>query len=115
MSTLLELLGAANNLDEPEPVLNKREAILGIIISFNIVSWACVIFRFYARFKIMKAPWWDDFFVLLSSVSSLCLDTWREHLLTASWCSDISDRRRWCCWLHDQPRNGEAHCAALSR
>lgn len=69
MTTLIDLIGAVNNLGEPEPVLNRREAILGIVISFSIISWSCSLLRFYTRFRVMKSPWWDDFFVLMSSVS----------------------------------------------
>lgn len=69
MPTVVDLIGAANNLADPQPTLNRREAILGVIISTQVVSWACGLFRFYTRFFIIKSPWWDDLFVLLSMVS----------------------------------------------
>lgn len=74
MPTLVDLIGAANNLGEPEPTLNRREAILGVIISHQILSWSCALFRFYTRFFIIKSPWWDDLFVLLSMVSGCQVD-----------------------------------------
>lgn len=70
MTTLLDLIGSVDNLGESQPVLNRKEAILGVVVSFSIVSWLCALFRFYTRFRIMKSPWWDDLFVLLSSVST---------------------------------------------
>lgn len=69
MATLVDLIGAVDNLGEPQPVLNRKSAILGVVISFTTASWICALFRFYTRFRIIKSPWWDDFFVLLSSVS----------------------------------------------
>lgn len=68
MSNLLSLIGAADNLGETQPVLNRQSAILGISVSFLLATWLCVLFRFYTRFFIIKSPWWDDLFVLLSSV-----------------------------------------------
>lgn len=71
MSTLTDLIGAADNLGEPVPTLNRKPAILGIAISFQLLSWICVLFRLYTRFVVIKMPWWDDLFVLLSSVSNI--------------------------------------------
>lgn len=68
MTTLIDLIGAVDNLSEPEPALNKRSAILGLVISFQLLTWMCVLFRLYTRFIIIKMPWWDDLFVVLSSV-----------------------------------------------
>lgn len=68
MSDLLSLLGASDNLDETQPVLNRQAAIIGICMSFLLLTWLCALFRFYTRFVIIKSPWWDDLFVLLSAV-----------------------------------------------
>lgn len=70
MATLIDLIGAVDNLGEEQPVLNRRAAILGIVISFQILTVICVIFRLYTRFFIMRSPWWDDLFVALSLVST---------------------------------------------
>ncbi|KAM7216783.1 hypothetical protein V8F06_007893 [Rhypophila decipiens] len=67
--TLLGRIGFANNLDEPVPAFNRRETILGLCISFLIVSWVCVGFRLYARFHVIKSPGWDDLFVVLSLIT----------------------------------------------
>lgn len=71
MPTLTDLIGAADNLGDPVPALNKKPAILGIVISFQLLTWICVLFRLYTRFFIIKMPWWDDLFVVLSSVSRI--------------------------------------------
>ena len=70
MSTLIDLIGAVDNLGEEQPVLNRRAAILGIVISLKILTTICVLFRLYTRFFIMRSPWWDDLFVALSLVST---------------------------------------------
>lgn len=70
MATLIDLIGVVDNLGEEQPVLNRRAAILGITISFQILTVICVLFRLYARFFIMRSPWWDDLFVALSLVST---------------------------------------------
>lgn len=70
MATLIDLIGVVDNLGEEQPVLNRRAAILGIVISFQILTIVCVIFRLYTRFYIMRCPWWDDLFVALSLVST---------------------------------------------
>lgn len=69
MATLVQLIGAVDNLGESQPVLNRREAILGVIISFTSLTWICFTLRFYTRFVVIKSPWWDDLFVFLSAVS----------------------------------------------
>ena len=70
MATVIDLIGAVDNLGEEQPVLNRRAAILGIVISFQILTVICVVFRLYTRFLIMRSPWWDDLFVALSLVST---------------------------------------------
>ncbi|KAH8753870.1 hypothetical protein F5883DRAFT_688902 [Diaporthe sp. PMI_573] len=93
MSTLIDLIGAVDNLGEEQPVLNRRAAILGIVISLKIITTICVLFRLYTRFFIMRSPWWDDLFVALSLVSitiggiSICVMTstgMGQHLLLLS-------------------------------
>ncbi|KAG6367812.1 hypothetical protein INS49_002007 [Diaporthe citri] len=93
MATLIDLIGAVDNLGEEPPVLNRRAAILGITISFQILTLICVIFRLYTRFFIMRSPWWDDLFVALSLVSvmigsiAMCVMTTTgmgQHLLLLS-------------------------------
>lgn len=49
-----------DNLDEPEPLSNRPELIWGVVISCMMVSWICVCLRLYVRFRIVRAPGWDD-------------------------------------------------------
>lgn len=69
MALLTDLIGAVDNLGEAEPVLNKKAAVLGIDVAFQLISWTCVLSRLYTRLAIIKSPWWDDLFVVLSAVS----------------------------------------------
>lgn len=93
MPSLVDLIGAADNLSEPVPALNKKSAILGLVISFQLLTWICVLFRLYTRFIIIKMPWWDDLFVVLSSVSSVpgnqfnvpFMATKRDHRCPRPW------------------------------
>jgi len=55
---------------EPIPVFNQRPAALGLTISFTVLAWLCSLFRLYVRFKVVRAPWWDDLFVMLALMSS---------------------------------------------
>ncbi|KAF9870945.1 integral membrane protein [Colletotrichum karsti] len=71
--SILDLLGKADNLSDPKPVLNERPAVLGMVISFLIFSWICGIFRLYVRFFIARCPGWDDLFVVLVLFSSTLL------------------------------------------
>ncbi|KAK3361802.1 hypothetical protein B0T24DRAFT_96075 [Lasiosphaeria ovina] len=88
--TLMGLIGVANNLDEPKPSINKKETILGLIITFLALAWICVSIRLYTRFRVIKSPGWDDLFVFLSLMAmtpgliAICLETttgFGEHLV----------------------------------
>ncbi|KAI1875455.1 hypothetical protein JX265_004513 [Neoarthrinium moseri] len=48
------------NLNDPEPLANRTATILGWVITFLIISWICVLLRFYVRFRVVRAPGWDD-------------------------------------------------------
>ncbi|KAL1641285.1 hypothetical protein SLS58_006187 [Diplodia intermedia] len=48
------------------PLINKKETVLAISISFQIVAWVAVLFRLYARFKLTRASGWDDLIVVLA-------------------------------------------------
>ncbi|ORY70040.1 uncharacterized protein BCR38DRAFT_520903 [Pseudomassariella vexata] len=67
--TLLSLIGAYDNFDEPVPVWNNKATILGIVITFLVVSVICILFRLYTRLFIVKSPGWDDVFVFLFMLS----------------------------------------------
>ncbi|KAF6802826.1 integral membrane protein [Colletotrichum musicola] len=73
MGSILELLGKADNLNDPVPALNNRAAVLGMVISFLVAAWICGAFRLYVRFFVARCPGWDDLFVVLVMLSSLLL------------------------------------------
>ncbi|KAI0127162.1 hypothetical protein BJ170DRAFT_595043 [Xylariales sp. AK1849] len=64
---LINVLGPGDydNLDEPTPWSNKKSTLMGLPITFMILSWAFVCFRLYVRLRIVRSAWWDDLFVFL--------------------------------------------------
>ncbi|KAK3939409.1 hypothetical protein QBC46DRAFT_342628 [Diplogelasinospora grovesii] len=48
---------------EPQPWANRPSTILGITITFMILSGLSVLSRLYVRFKVVRSPGWDDLFV----------------------------------------------------
>ena len=83
-----EFVYSTINFDEPMPVANRKETMFGLIISFLVrstplsfrlvnsllpcyqfLSWVCCSLRLYTRLVIVRAAWWDDFFVALYLVS----------------------------------------------
>ncbi|KAK1566070.1 uncharacterized protein LY79DRAFT_529490 [Colletotrichum navitas] len=68
-ATIVKLFGTADNSREPEPLVNKTSTILGVVISFAVLSWLCVAFRMHVRIKMVRSLGWDDFFVILSLLS----------------------------------------------
>ncbi|KAK6206560.1 hypothetical protein LQW54_007630 [Pestalotiopsis sp. IQ-011] len=65
------------NFGEPEPWSNRRSVILGVIITFLITSWLCVIGRLYVRAKVVRDLGWDDlcvlFYALFTTLGSVCV------------------------------------------
>lgn len=64
-------------LDLPAPACSRSRALarLQACAEFcsdaqQVVTWICVSFRIYTRFRIIYAPWWDDLFVVLVLVST---------------------------------------------
>ncbi|KAH8681765.1 hypothetical protein BX600DRAFT_31080 [Xylariales sp. PMI_506] len=80
---LIDVLGPSDydNFGEPVPWSNKRQNILGLTITFLILSWIAVCFRLYVRFRVVRSAWWDDLFVILYLICgslgsvALCLST----------------------------------------
>ncbi|GKT61702.1 integral membrane protein [Colletotrichum tofieldiae] len=68
-ATIHKLFGTADNSGEPEPLVNKKGTILGVVISFAVFSWLCVGFRMHVRAKVVRSLGWDDLFVVLSLLS----------------------------------------------
>ncbi|KAK2614736.1 hypothetical protein N8I77_001541 [Diaporthe amygdali] len=81
MALLTDLIGAHDNLDEEPMFLNHTHNILGVVISFMVLTWICALLRLYTRLFIVKSPWWDDFFMVLAVATtsagsiSICLST----------------------------------------
>ncbi|KZL69997.1 integral membrane protein, partial [Colletotrichum incanum] len=73
MVNIVDLLGKADNLSDAEPALNKQPAVLGMVISFLIFAWICGVYRLYVRYFVIRCPGWDDYFVMLSLLTSLLL------------------------------------------
>ncbi|TID06080.1 hypothetical protein CH35J_000277 [Colletotrichum higginsianum] len=67
-ATIHKLLGTADNSGEPEPLVNKQSTVLGVVISFTVLSWVCVAYRIHVRAKVVQSMGWDDVFVMLSSL-----------------------------------------------
>ncbi|KAK6222013.1 hypothetical protein LQW54_001236 [Pestalotiopsis sp. IQ-011] len=69
--SLSALLGSYDNLGEPQPTANKRASVLGVTVTCILMSWMCVMFRFYTRIFVTYALGWDDFFLVLVMVVGL--------------------------------------------
>ncbi|KAK3905073.1 hypothetical protein C8A05DRAFT_31119 [Staphylotrichum tortipilum] len=52
------------------PLLNHREPLLGLTITFLTISWIASLLRFYIRFVSQRSPGWDDFFIILTMLST---------------------------------------------
>ncbi|KAI0018037.1 hypothetical protein F4780DRAFT_752978 [Xylariomycetidae sp. FL0641] len=75
--SLLDLLGAEDNFDEPKPIWNNSTFIVVLTACILALSSACIIFRLYVRLFVVRMPGWDDLFVflyLLTGIAgSVCL------------------------------------------
>lgn len=70
-SSVFDLLGEADNLNEPEPILNRQPAVYGLIFSFLILSTLCAIWRLWIRLFVTRIPGWDDVFVVLAVLCNI--------------------------------------------
>ena len=50
------------------PLLNHRDPLLALTITFLSISWIASLLRFYVRFVVQRTPGWDDFFIVLTMV-----------------------------------------------
>ncbi|KAK4448646.1 hypothetical protein QBC34DRAFT_438791 [Podospora aff. communis PSN243] len=55
------------------PLLNQRSPLLALTIFFIVFSWICSLARLYVRFIVQRAPGWDDFFILSTTMGSVVL------------------------------------------
>ncbi|TEA17190.1 hypothetical protein C8034_v000593 [Colletotrichum sidae] len=69
-ATIHKLFGKYDNSHEPKPLVNEPATILGVVISFKLLTWICVAFRMYTRAVMVKALGWDDLFVVLALLST---------------------------------------------
>ncbi|KAF9872313.1 hypothetical protein CkaCkLH20_10140 [Colletotrichum karsti] len=65
-----DLFGTQDNSQEPEPLVNKTSTILGVAISFQVISWLAVALRMYTRARMVRSLGWDDLFVVLALFST---------------------------------------------
>jgi len=62
--------------DEPppaaydKPYLNGAAPLLGLTITFMVISWICSLSRLYVRFFVKRLPGWDDVFIILTMLST---------------------------------------------
>ncbi|TDZ25661.1 hypothetical protein Cob_v001266 [Colletotrichum orbiculare MAFF 240422] len=52
--------------DEGLPAANRKSTIIAVIASFMVLAWFCVGLRLYVRFRVMRAPGWDDLVVVMA-------------------------------------------------
>ncbi|KAK0634100.1 hypothetical protein B0T14DRAFT_599211 [Immersiella caudata] len=55
---------------ETAPFLNHRSSLLALTIFFIVFSWTCSIARLHVRCIVQRAPGWDDFFIVLTMLST---------------------------------------------
>ncbi|KUI66368.1 hypothetical protein VM1G_02383 [Cytospora mali] len=71
MSSVFDLLGKVDNLNDPEPILNSKPTIFGLVISFLTFSTLCVFGRVWVRYAITHSLGWDDMFVFLAATTNI--------------------------------------------
>jgi hypothetical protein len=52
------------------PLLNNQASLLALTITFVVISWICSILRLYVRLLVQRNPGWDDFFIVLTMLST---------------------------------------------
>ena len=70
-TSVFDLLAVADNLNEPEPILNRPAAVYGMILSFLTLSTLCAIWRLWIRLFVTRVPGWDDVFVVLAVLCNI--------------------------------------------
>ncbi|KAH7401563.1 hypothetical protein BKA66DRAFT_556005 [Pyrenochaeta sp. MPI-SDFR-AT-0127] len=66
---LTALLMNPPNPAESQPLSNRRATIFGTSLTFLVISWMAVTFRFWVRLRVIREPGWDDAFIF---VAALC-------------------------------------------
>ncbi|KAF2202431.1 hypothetical protein GQ43DRAFT_462388 [Delitschia confertaspora ATCC 74209] len=52
------------------PLSNRISTIYGVGIPFHVIAICAVALRFYVRFKVVRTPGWDDFWIFCSLLST---------------------------------------------
>jgi hypothetical protein len=66
----LQIFAHKPDPNEPLPVSNRPETIIGAIIPFLVLSWLAIALRIWVRSRVMRDLGWDDFFVILAGCSN---------------------------------------------
>lgn len=53
---------------EIPPDENRGPMTLGVITAMTVVALFCLLARLYTRFRLLKAPGWDDLVLVLTMV-----------------------------------------------
>ncbi|KAF2471759.1 uncharacterized protein BDR25DRAFT_367608 [Lindgomyces ingoldianus] len=65
---ILEMLANPPDINEPQPLSNRKATIFGTTVGFLAVTWMAVALRLYTRVRIVREAGWDDFLVTVASV-----------------------------------------------
>ena len=55
-----------DNSGEPKALINEKETIYGVLVTFVVVQWLCVFLRLWSRFR-ARCLGYDDAFVSIAS------------------------------------------------
>ncbi|KAJ4387540.1 hypothetical protein N0V93_008135 [Gnomoniopsis smithogilvyi] len=69
-NSIIDDIGKVDNLSEPERIMNRKDVILGIIITFLTISSIGATGRLYIRARITRNLGLDDLFVFFSMLSN---------------------------------------------
>ncbi|KAF2013973.1 hypothetical protein BU24DRAFT_395100 [Aaosphaeria arxii CBS 175.79] len=65
---IAEMLRNPPDPNEPLPVSNRPETLFGVIVPLIVLTWGSVLGRLWVRFRVVRDPGWDDFFIVLCCV-----------------------------------------------
>ncbi|KAL5448894.1 hypothetical protein PMIN06_007000 [Paraphaeosphaeria minitans] len=57
--------------NDPKPIYNEPETIYGATLPFHILTWVAIALRVYMRYRVVRAPGWDDLLITISGVFNL--------------------------------------------
>ncbi|KAF3003687.1 hypothetical protein E8E13_008735 [Curvularia kusanoi] len=70
-SAIYEMSQAYPDPKGKRPVANYPVTMYGVTIVFHVIAWVAIGFRLHTRLRVVREPWWDDFFVLMAGVVNL--------------------------------------------